>query len=169
MSTVGFQLASPSKGSGGKMPRTFERTIATGYAEAQGALVYIDASNTIVACGADPTLIAGVAVTPGGTDTPSVVAEGGFNILGRKEFPPLSMQAFSIGEEERFIAPYVGTLPTNPGGQYGVIRDTDGVWKVDFNDDVNVVLTYTGNRNTALQGSLPLAICTFLQSVVQPV
>lgn len=166
MSTVGFQLATPSRGSGGMEPRTFERTIASGYSEAQGALLVLDSSNNLVSCGADPTLIAGVAVTPGGAIATSSI--GFFNILGRNEFPLLKMQAYAL-KDQRFIAPYVGTLPTTPGGQFGVVRDTDGVWKIDFSDDVNQVLVYMGNRNNTLEGSLPLAICMFLDAVVQPV
>jgi hypothetical protein len=137
MATVGFRLATPARGSGGKIPYTFERALASGYAEAQGALVLIDGTNKIAACGADPTSVAGVALTPGGTDT------SGFNILGHKEFPAGYMQVIACGDEH-FLAPYVGTLPTNPGGQYGVVRDSDGVWKVDFAETTTKVVTYVG-------------------------
>lgn len=167
MSTVGFRLATPSRGSGGKIPLTVERAIASGYAEAEGALLLINATNKFEACGADPALIAAVALTPGGADT------SGFNILGRKEFPPLFMQGISLAGEH-FIAPYLGTLPANPGGTYGVVRDSDGVWKVDFTDDVNVVLTYTriptfdpGSADGS--GLNQLVIVEFLPTVIQPV
>jgi len=162
MNSVGFTLAAPSKGSGGKEPLTVERALASGYAEAQGALVVVNSSNQFAAVAADSLLIAGVAVTPGGTDT------SGFNILGHKEFPPGYIQVYAL-KGQLFAAPYVGTLPTYDGGTYGFVRDTDGVYKGDFTDDVNVALTLVGRRTAALDGSLGLVLVRFLDSVCQEV
>lgn len=167
MSTVGFRLAQPARGSGGMIPFTVERALATGYAAAEGALLLVDGTNKFAEVAALPTSIAAVALTPGGTDT------SGFNILGHKEFPPGYMQGIALAGQH-FIAPFVGTLPANPGGQFGVIRDTDGVWKVNFADDVNVVLTFTriptfdpGSADGV--GLNDLVIVQFLDSVIQPV
>lgn len=134
----GFQLAAPAPGSGGRIPETVERALAAGYAAAQGALLLVDADGKYAECGVDPAAINAVALTPGGTDT------SGFNILGTKEFPSGYMQGILIRNGVRFISAFVGAIPAAPGGQYGVIRDADGEWKVDFNDIVNVKVVYTG-------------------------
>ncbi len=167
MNGVGFQLATPAQGSGGKLPLSIEKALASGYAEAQGALIIADNTNKWAACGADPTSIAAVAVTPGGTDT------SGFNILGHKEYPPGYLQAWPI-RGVQFLAPYIGTLPTTPGGTYGVTRDSDGVWKVDFSKDLNGILTYLDIPNkspadAAGSGQDTLVLIQFLSVVVQEV
>lgn len=159
MSTRGFVLASGSPGGAiGQLP---EYPLAVGYAEAQGALGFINSSGQFEACGADPALIGGVANTPGGTDT------SGFNITGKKEFPAGYMQVIAL-RGRRFRAPYIGSLPAADGGQYGVIRDSDGVWKIDFNEVVNVALTLVG-RLTASPEAQAEVLCEFLDDVTQPI
>lgn len=153
----GFVLASPAPG--GFVPPLVERALAAGYAEAQGALLVVNGSGQYAACGADPPLIAAVANGPGGTDT------SGFNILGTKEFPPGYMQGIPLAGN-RFRAPYVGTLPAADGGQYGVIRDADGIWKVDFDEVAAVVLTLVG-RFTNDPEDQPEVLVEFLPSVIQ--
>lgn len=164
--TKGFQLADPARGSGGKIPPTVELTIDSGYAEAQGALLYVDGSGNFAACAADASLIAAVALTPGGADT------SGFNILGRKEFPPLKMQGISIAGGQRFIAPYSGALPAAPGGQFGFVRNASGIYVVDFDEVVNVCLTYLGVvdfRPDLSDANEGLVEVSFLPTVVQPI
>lgn len=155
----GFILAAPAPG--GFVPPIVEKALAAGYAEEQGALLIVNGSGQFAACGADPALVAAVALTPGGTDS------SGFNILGHKEFPPGYMQGIAVRGQE-FRAPYVGTLPAADGGQYGVIRDADGVWKVDFDEVVNVVLTLVG-RLTNDPEDQPEVLVRFLDSVVQDI
>lgn len=162
---VGFQLAAPSPGSGGGIPLTVEKALADGYAELQGALLLVNGDDEYEACGADPAEIAAVALTPGGSDT------SGYNILGTKEFPPGYMQGISIANGVRFIAPYSGSLPAAPGGQFGVIK-SGGIWKVDFDEVVNVVLTYLGVpdfRPDLAASSEGLVVVSFLPAVVQQV
>lgn len=159
MSTRGFVLASGSPG--GTIGNIPEYPLASGFAEAQGALVFINASGQAEACGADAGLIAGVTNTPGGTDI------SGFNILGTKEFPPGYMQVIAL-RGRRFRVPYIGALPAADGGQYGFIRDSDGVYKVDFNEVVNVCLTLVG-RLTASPESQAEVLVEFLDDVIQPI
>lgn len=159
MSVRGFVLASGSPG--GTIGSIVEYPLATGYAEAQGALGFINGSGQFEACGADPALIAGVANTPGGTDS------SGFNILGKKEFPPGYMQVIAL-RGRRFRVPYIGSLPAADGGQYGVIRDSDGVWKVDFNEVVSVALTLVG-RLTASPEAQAEVLVEFLDDIIQPI
>lgn len=167
---IGFQLASPAGGSGGKLPRTVENALAAGYAEAQGALLLIDANGKFDVCGADPAAVAAVALTPGGTDT------SGFNILGKKEYPPGYMQGITLLADTRFIAPVVnGPLAGVAGvAQYGVTRDVDGVWKVDGNKlGVNPVVIFQGQpdfspADAAGAGQDTEVLVTFLPAVIQP-
>lgn len=165
VTAVGFQLAAAAPGSGGKIPDTVEKQLAAAYAEKQGALLVVDGDGKFAACAADANLIAAVALTPGGTDT------SGFNILGTKEFPPGYMQGISIASGQKFIAPYTGDLPAAPGGQYGFVRNADGIYVVDFTDVVNVCLTYLGVpdfRPDLAESSEGLVLVSFLPSVVQP-
>jgi len=122
---MSFQLAYPVSNA---VPRIVEKTLAGGYAGLEGALVLLDASDNFAECGADPAAIAGVTVSAGGTDS------SGFVRFGKKEFPPGKMQAIAWQPDVAFTARFVGALPAANGGSYGVIRDTDLYWKVDFNE-----------------------------------
>jgi hypothetical protein len=155
----GFVLASGNPG--GTIGSVVELPLAAAYAEESGALLVVNGSEQFAACGADPALIAAVANTPGGTDTT------GFNILGHKEFPAGYMQGIAI-KGRKFRAFYVGALPAADGGQYGAIRDSDGFWKVDFNEVDSPVLVLVG-RLTASPESQSEVIVQFLDSVVQPI
>jgi hypothetical protein len=65
----------------------------------------------------------------------------GASLLGRLEFPP-GMAIVTEAFDTTFRAEFVGDLPALPGGEYGVVRDTDGRWKVDFDDAVGGVVRY---------------------------
>lgn len=112
----------------GSVPHIREKVVATGAAFEEGALLLVDANGLYAECGADPAAIAAVAESAFGADT------SGFVRTGKKEFPPGYMQASLVANEQPFHAEYVGTLPAANGGSYGVVRDTDGKWKVDFAD-----------------------------------
>ena len=166
MNGIGFQLATPANGSGGKIPMTIELAIASGYSEAQGALLVRSATGTFEACGTDPTEVGAVALDPGGADT------SGFNILGRKEFPSLTMRGILVAGQ-KFWAPYQGTVPTAvDNSTYGVTRATDGVWKIDFAKVGGGVLAYHGfpdksPADAAGAGQDTLALVSFLPGVIQ--
>jgi hypothetical protein len=105
--------------------RVVERTIGAGYAALYGALLVVDGTGNYAEAGADPATINAVALTRGGADT------SGFAIIGRKEFPSNKVQGVNPSGR-KFRAKYLGTLPANSGSTYGVTRDTDSYWKVDF-------------------------------------
>jgi hypothetical protein len=66
-----------------------------------------------------------------------------FDILGGFGFPPGNVPAAVVvqGDREKWWdAEYVGTLPTVVGGSYGVIRGSDGKWRVDFADTTTAVV-----------------------------
>lgn len=154
----GFVLADSTPG--GHIGDVVERPLAAAYAEEQGALLVVNGSGQYAACGANPALVAAVANNAGGTDT------SGFNILGKKEFPAGYMQGINIAEGRRFRAFYVGALPAADGGQYGVIRDADGFWKVNFNDAVNVVVTLIGRLTNSPESQAEVLV-KFLPNIIQ--
>lgn len=92
-----------------------------------GALIVTNASGEATECGADPALIAGISLSNVGTGT------GPLYPLGVREFPPGRCTVLPISPDYTFTCQYKGTLGTL-GTAYGVVKDTDGLWKVDFSD-----------------------------------
>jgi hypothetical protein len=154
---MSFQLAEPA---GQDAPRIYERDQAAGASWNMGALLLVDASGNFAECGADPAAIAAVACTGAGTDT------SGFNVFAKKGFPPGKMQAIALRAGLKFAARYVGTLPAADGGSYGVVRDADGLWKVDFSDTTATRVKLTGRR-TASPENVPMVIVEFLIANIQ--
>lgn len=140
--------------------RVIEKPLAGGASFSQGALCLIDGSGNWAECGADPALVGGVSVGAAGADT------SGFNILARKEFPPNFMQCYWTGNERRFLAKFVGSPPASDGGSFGVVRDADTFWKIDFTEAVNTRLKIVGRRTTAPENQ-PYFIAVFLAANVQ--
>jgi len=154
---MSFKLARPR---GHTIPPTRNFPLAAGAAFEIGALLVRDANGAWAECGADPASIGGVAEAPAGTDT------SGFIRTGKREFPPGYMQATLVQGEVPFLARYVGTLPAANGGSYGVVRDTDGLWKVDFSDTTATRVKLTGRRTDAPE-NLALVEVVFLAANVQ--
>lgn len=152
----------PAESRAGKAPRTVELPVASGIDITKGALV-LNTSGAYVECGADPVQISGIAIGAAGADT------SGFNVLGRKEFPPLTLQAYVPERGQLFRAKYVGTLPaaTAIGTGYGVVKDSDGIWKVDFNDTTadRVVLRQILD---AAPEEIPEVVVEFLTQFISP-
>lgn len=141
---------------GRSVPPVKELPVAAGADFSRGALLVRDANGAWAECGADPAAIGGVAESDYKADS------AGFGGHGRTEFPPGYMQATLVQGEQEFHAEYVGTLPAADGGSYGVIRDTDGRWKVDFDEVVatrvklvNRLTNSPENRNRVLVSVLP--------------
>src|SRR5690348_13878325 len=103
---MSFKLANPQ---GTRVPRTIEKSLATGQAFNDGALLLVNGSDEYEEVGADPAQVAAVAMSAAGTDS------SGFNRFAKKEFPPGKMQGMSLAGVE-FTAKYTGTLPATPGG-----------------------------------------------------
>lgn len=137
-----------------------ERNQVAGSAYPQGTLLLVNGSNEFAECGADPVAIAAVSCAATGADAT------GFNRLGVKGFPPGKVQGIRVTRERRFRAKYVGALPAVDGGSYGVIKDSDGQWKVDFAEVVNTRLKLVGRRTNSPE-NLPEVIVVFLAANVQ--
>ena len=144
----------------GKTPVVRELATADAYAEDYGALVIVDGSGNFAACGADPASVAAVALGSVGLATP-------FSILGKSGFPPGRLQGASVANGVPFIAKYVGSKGTIES-QYGVVRDTDGLWKVDFTETGAKVVNYLRDMSADNLGPVDEVLVTFIDSVVQP-
>jgi hypothetical protein len=153
---MSFILAEPA---GDALGREVTRNLAAAQAFNSGSLCLIDASGNIAECGADPASIAGVSEFACGADT------SGFNRFAVKEFPPGKMNLIPL-TNRRFSAKYVGTLPAADGGLYGVVKDTDGDWKVDFAETTNTRLKLL-NRRTTSPENIPRVIVEFLTANIQ--
>jgi len=95
-----------------------------------GELVYFDtATQTLKGCGADPALIAGVALASAafglGTEWPG-------NIFGSTQIPVALLKSGT----EVFMASATTPATTNIGVSYGIANNS-GVWRVDTTDVVN--------------------------------
>lgn len=154
---MSFQLAYPK---GVAVPRIVQKALAASQSFLEGALLVADASDNYAECGADPASIAGVALSACGADT------SGFNILGKKEFPPGQMQAIALTAEILFSCKYVGTLPAANGASYGVVKDTDGYWKLDFSE-VTTKQFKLVDRRTAAPESIGRVIVVPLVAAIQ--
>lgn len=158
---MSFILVEP--GVGGTVPRIVEKDLAGGYAALGGALLLVNGSGQYAECGADPALVAAVANSAGGADT------SGFNILGRKEFPSNRMQGIAVQGFRVFKAKYLGTLPGADGGTYGVTRDSDSFWKVDFAKTGGTARVTLVGRQTQSPENQPYVLVSFLAANVMPI
>lgn len=141
------------------VPRVIERSQAAGSAYLRGSLLLINASNEFAECGADPAVICAVSESGAGADA------SGYNPLAVKGFPPGKMQG-TVVKGQTFRARYVGTLPAADGGSYGVVKDSDGKWKVDFAEVVNTRLKLVG-RLTNSPENQPEVLVRFLDANTQ--
>lgn len=147
---------------GQSVPNHVELPYTSGSTFTRGALLLKNASNEWAECGADPAAIAAVSEVGVGTDT------AGYGGHGYKEFPQGYAQAIPVQDEVRFLAEYVGSLPAADGGSYGVVKDADGDWKVDFAETVATRVKLVGRRTTAPE-NLALVEVIFLAANVQTV
>lgn len=158
MATRGFILAKPD---GDHTPRVVEKDLAASQSFLVGALLLVDGSGNYAECGADPASIAAVSETGAGTDS------SGFNRFSSYSFPPGRMTGTSV-RNNVFRTPYIGTLPAADGGAYGVIKDSDGAWKTDFNEVVNTRVRLVGRLTTAPENQ-PEVLVKVLDANVQDV
>lgn len=117
---------------GAAIPGTVEKPVAAGADFSAGALLVEDANGAWAECAANPTAVAAISEHGFGADTT------GFTPLGRTEFPPGFALGTPVQDGQKFHAQYLGALPAAPGASYGVTRDTDGTWKVDFGKNAGV-------------------------------
>lgn len=156
---MSFQLATLAPG--GDIPPTAQRPLASGEDFEDGALLLVNASDEFAECGADPDSVAAVAESGAGAESDA------FRRPANREFPPGYMQGTPVRDERLFTAEYVGTLPAAAGGSYGVVKDTDDRWKVDFDETTNLVVKLQDIHPTESPFNDNRVIVSFLTDVVQ--
>jgi hypothetical protein len=131
----------PARTIGGTVPDTKRRVYKSGETWAIGALMVFDANGELVECGADPSLISGVAAQASDTgpgfamaDSPSVIT-----------YRALETTIFEANRNTVFSGRGVngGTDPVTPtqtmlDTQFGVAVDANGIWVVDIADTTNL-------------------------------
>lgn len=118
-----------------------ERPYYTGSSWKQGALLIVHSDGTFKEAGSDPSTIAAIAEHDVGTGS------GAEFPIGYKEFPPLVAKATILKPGMKLIAKYVGSMGT-VGTAYGAVLDSDGYWKVDFNETSTTQFRLVRNLNT---------------------
>jgi hypothetical protein len=158
---MSFQMAYPDGPSPGGVGRIVTRPLAAAQVFNVGALLLVDANGAFAECAANPAAIAAVALAPAGTDA------SGFNMLGAFPFPPGQMQGEAI-KGRKFTCKYVGTLPAADGALYGVVRDSDNSWKVNFADTVNTRVKLVDRRTNSPE-NIARVVVEFLDANVQSI
>lgn len=154
---MSFQQAYPD---GVAVPRIVTLPLAASQVFNTGALLLKDGDGAAAECAADPDTVGGIALAGAGPDV------SGFNILGAKSFPPGYVQVLALDPNVPLSAKYVGTLPAADGGEYGAVRDTDGDWKIDFNE-TSAVLFKLVDRRTLSPENIARVIVRPLAAAVQ--
>lgn len=159
---MSFQQAYPGSytGSGAGVPRIIEKSLAAAQVFVFGALLLADASDNFAECAADPAAIAAVSVSGAGPDAT------GFNRFARVEFPPGKMQGIATNGCI-FTAKYLGGLPGANGATYGVTRDADLFWKVDFTKNAANQRVKLLERRTNSPENIARVVVSFLAANVQ--
>lgn len=142
-------------------PKARELPLASGSAFLRGAAMLKDANGAWAECGADPAVIGAVAESDCG---PSTAVGAHF---GTKEFPSGYMIGMLVQDEVAFRARYIGALPAADGGTYGITKDTDGLWKVDFGKTGASARVKLTGRLTDSPLNVPEVLVVFLAANVQ--
>jgi hypothetical protein len=85
-----------------------------------------------------------------------------------RSFLPVALQVVSPKPDVLFRAKYVGSLPAADGGSYGVVKDSDGFWKVDFTDTTATRVKLVGRLTNAPE-NVPEVLVTFLAANLQDI
>lgn len=136
----GFQLANLR---GMEMPAVDELPVADAETTFEKGSLLIITTGELNECGADPTEVDGVALSGHGAEPTPLAGPtaGGFNMLGTRGFPPGRMQFIRPRKGLRFSAEFVGDVEAAVVGTfYGVVKGSDGIWRVDFTDAGNDVV-----------------------------
>jgi hypothetical protein len=78
------------------------------------------------------------------------------------------MQAVWPGNSLLFTCRFVGSLPANNTGQFGTVKDTDGLWKIDFAEVTVKTLNLVGRLTTAPESQNRVIVSFIPTTVVLP-
>lgn len=120
---------------GGRTPSVISVAYTTGQTFKKGALLAYVAAGTVSECGADPTLVAGVALDPAGSKPGFDAANSPTVVTGRVQEVSMAVANRQTVFSGRFVTVAGGdpTVPTQTliNEQYGVAKDANGLWYVD--------------------------------------
>lgn len=123
----------------GNVPRVVSRPYKTGEAIVIGSPVVLDANGDLTLCGADPTEVTGIALEKAGSRPGFDAANSPTHVTNRKqELICCEANGDTIFGGESAA----GTTPTKAhvDGQYGIAKDSAGVWGIDLTDTTNKVV-----------------------------
>lgn len=155
---MAFYLANPD---GVAVPRTIEKSLAVGQEFPTGSLLLMDGDGNFAEVGADPAAIAAVSVSGAGADDTGYVR---FQVA---EFPPGKMQGMALAGNI-FKADYIGALPDQDGGDYGVAFDATKGWCIDF-DEVTEGPFRLVNRQPIELGGINQVLVKANEAYIQPI
>lgn len=144
---------------GGSTPKVLEKVTKASDTWPNGALLKVNTSGEFEECGADPTVVGAVSLSGNGNSL-------SYGTLRTDGFPPGYCQGALVVNKQPFLAKYVGTKGT-PGSQYGVVVDSDGLWKVDFAETTTKVVNYESDPTAENLGLADEVLVTFIESVAQ--
>jgi hypothetical protein len=154
-----------------RIPLVIEHPVAEDEAFHAGALLSVVDGEFVEVTDPVAEAIEGIALARYGIDgTVPYVGTPSFDITGGLGMNPGQMQALSVtlgNREKLYSAEYVGTLPTAIGGSYGVVRDTDGRWRVDFAETTDVVVRLESLAWTQDPISKNRVVVSFLAAAVE--
>lgn len=109
-----------------KLRENMQQTDASAQTYKQGAMVFLDPANSflVTECGADPVIIYGIACGPAGKHP-----EGA-----------LVTTLSKLGTGQKAWMPFSVSSPTKAlyqDREWGIAKDSDGVWVIDVADDLN--------------------------------
>lgn len=139
---------------GGGIPTVRQRAIVPGSTGRKGALLtQTNVGQYAEVTSPNPALntICSVALSDWGPATGSLFP------LGTKEFPPGFLEAWVLDGSTPYLCQYNGALPAAEGGTYGVVKDTNGLWRVDFTNTTSPVVRLADLRTTVLPARLTRA------------
>lgn len=112
------------------VPTAWEVPVADGEAFEIGALGTLVDGEFTESTSPDPDDATHISQTPYGAATADFTVPIPMH-LGHREFPPGKAIVTEI-LATKWRCKYLGDLPAATGGLYGLTRDTDGLWKLDF-------------------------------------
>lgn len=141
---AGNRFIEPARMRSASAPAVITGVYTSGSTFLKGALLVINSSGELAECGADPTLVNGVALEAAGSHPGYNIAGGVTQVTGRTAevsyVPADAVQVFSMRGVNGGTDPSTPAL-TNIGESYGALKDANGIWTLDLAETTTLVFT----------------------------
>ena len=159
------RVFTPQVRPGGGAPESVSVAYTTGQTFKKGALLAYVAAGTVSECGADPTLVAGVALENAGSKPGYDAANSPTVFTGRVQEVTMARANRQTIFTARFVTA-AGGDPTTPtqtliNEQYGVAKDSNGQWYVDGDETTAKVVEIVD-----FDADLKIVYVKFLEAVL---